>query len=32
VAGAVGVSGLSSREDVELAALALEQVMAQKIL
>jgi glc operon protein GlcG len=30
VAGAVGVSGLSSREDVELATLALEQVMAQK--
>jgi glc operon protein GlcG len=32
VAGAVGVSGLSSREDVELATLALEQVMAQKVL
>lgn len=31
VAGAVGVSGLSSREDVELATLALEQVVAQKV-
>jgi glc operon protein GlcG len=31
VAGAVGVSGLSSREDVELATLALEQVFAQKV-
>ncbi len=31
VAGAVGVSGLSSREDVELATLALEQVMGQKV-
>jgi len=31
VAGAIGVSGLSSREDVELATLALEQVMAQKL-
>ena len=31
VAGAIGVSGLSSREDVELATLALEQVMAQKV-
>jgi glc operon protein GlcG len=30
VAGAVGISGLSSREDVELATLALEQVTAQK--
>src|ERR1700686_3259624 len=30
VAGAIGVSGLSSREDVELATLALEQVVAQK--
>jgi glc operon protein GlcG len=31
VAGAVGVSGLSSREDVELATLAVEQVLAQKV-
>lgn len=31
VAGAVGVSGLSSREDVELATLALEQVIGQKV-
>jgi len=31
VAGAIGVSGLSSREDVELATLALEQVMVQKV-
>lgn len=31
VAGAVGVSGLSSREDVELATLALEQVVTQKV-
>jgi glc operon protein GlcG len=31
IPGAVGVSGLSSREDVELATLALEQVMAQKV-
>jgi len=32
VAGAVAVSGLSSREDVELATLALELIGAQKIL
>ena len=31
VAGAVAVSGLSSREDVELATLALELIGAQKI-
>ena len=31
VAGAVAVSGLSSQEDVELAALALELIGAQKI-
>ena len=31
VAGAVAVSGLSSREDVELATLALELIDAQKI-
>src|ERR1700674_984753 len=31
VVGAVGVSGLSSREDVELATLALELIGAQKI-
>jgi hypothetical protein len=29
--GAVAVSGLSSREDVELATLALELIGAQKI-
>jgi len=31
VAGAVAVSGLSSREDIELATLALELIGAQKI-
>jgi glc operon protein GlcG len=31
VAGAVGVSGLSSREDVELATMAIELIGAQKI-
>jgi len=31
VAGAIGVSGLSSREDVELATFALEQVTGQKV-
>ncbi|HYW37804.1 MAG TPA: heme-binding protein [Terriglobales bacterium] len=31
VAGAVAVSGLSSREDIELATLALELIDAQKI-
>jgi glc operon protein GlcG len=31
VAGAVAVSGLSSREDVELATLALELIGAQKV-
>ena len=31
VAGAVAVSGLSSREDIELATLALEAIGAQKI-
>ncbi len=31
VAGAVAVSGLSSREDIELASLALELVGAQKL-
>jgi glc operon protein GlcG len=31
VAGAVAVSGLSSREDIELATLALELIAAQKL-
>ena len=31
VAGAIGVSGLSSREDVELATLALERVTGEKV-